>query len=165
MGCSWRKTGEAPDCLGSQHSHQLINKEPCFSVLQFKDTLFNKYCWFINTELTTNSPITWSERRLSNTHAFTLRHTCVYGTRRDFSTITGSILNSQSPTKSTKLQIHGTKQTMERTFVYSMSWGIRQSVVLYKLIREHVNQQIKILTAVGMSMNALRIDLGVTNTF
>lgn len=54
---------------------------------------------------------------------------------------------------------------MERTFVYSMSWGIRQSVVLYKLIREHVNQQIKILTAVGMSMNAVRIDLGVTNTF
>lgn len=63
------------------------------------------------------------------------------------------------------MQIHGTKQTMERTFVYSMSWGIRQSVVLYKLIREHVNQQIKILTAVGMSMNAVRIDLGVTNTF
>ena len=54
---------------------------------------------------------------------------------------------------------------MERTFVYSMSWGIRQGVVLYKLIREHVHQQFKILTAVGMSMDALRIDFGATNTF
>ena len=37
------RQGKVPDCLGSQYSHQLINKEPCFSVLQFKDTLFNKY--------------------------------------------------------------------------------------------------------------------------
>ena len=36
--------GQIPDCLCSQHSDQLINKEPHFSVLQFKDTLFNKYC-------------------------------------------------------------------------------------------------------------------------
>lgn len=63
------------------------------------------------------------------------------------------------------MQIQGTKQIMERTFVYSMSWGIRQGVVLYKLIREHVHQQFKILTAVGMSMDALRIDFGATNTF
>lgn len=63
------------------------------------------------------------------------------------------------------MQIHGTKQTMKRTVVYSMSWGIGQSVVLYKLIRKHVHQQLKILTAVGMSVDAVRIDFGVINTF
>lgn len=51
------------------------------------------------------------------------------------------------------MQIHGTKQTMERTFVYSMSWGLRQSVVLYKLIREHVHQQFKSLTVYGCCEN------------
>ena len=49
--------------LWSQHFHQLIDIEPYF-VFLFRETLFNKYCWFINIELTANSTITYAWAKL-----------------------------------------------------------------------------------------------------